>query len=382
MLNVLRTRHLSILLRDIILNLTRGCNMAGKLRLEGNGGFYSGFESNIGLVGDVIWKLPDADGTADQVLSTDGSANLSWSDGGGGGGSQGPWVDISSHLTANHAGTVTWDYALGRFSEPNTGEYVFDTKLRLASTSTDTGDLFVDLDGAEVSQEKQSIQVDCTEGVATTFSKYATSGIVTSNPTPVSAIASTGGTSIPTDAWDLREPYISQSGFAEEFTLASDTLITKAEIYLMGQDRISGEVNVDIVSTLSDPAWPGTRLVDLGSVAVTAIPSDFQYVEFVAAAPVLLTAGTYYLRFYTSNWNGSNTVYVNKIVSGDTGYLADLMYWNGSSWASSTSDIVYKLYEGSAVADTTRMAWSTSDSRDSWNIDAQNLLMDRIPTWY
>jgi hypothetical protein len=54
--------------------------MAGKLRLEGNGGFYSGFESNLGLTGDVVWKLPAADGTADQVLATDGAGELSWGD--------------------------------------------------------------------------------------------------------------------------------------------------------------------------------------------------------------------------------------------------------------------------------------------------------------
>ena len=301
---------------------------------------------------------------------------------GAGGSTQGPWLDISAQLTANHAGTVSWEYALGRFSEPNPGEYVFDAKLRLASTSTDTGEIYIDLDGVEVAYDKQTLQVDCIETITNIFNKYTTSEIVLSNPTPVSAIASTGGTQIPDDGWQLQATYGSNSGFAQPFTLASDTLITEAEIYFAGLNTLGGEINVDIVSTLSDPAWPGTVLVDLGSVEVTSLSPGFSYEKFVAAAPVLITAGTYYLRFYTSNWNGSNTVYVNKITSDDGGYLGELMYWNGGMWASSASDIVYKLYEGSAVADITRMKWTSTDSRDSWNIDAQNVLVDRIPTWY
>ena len=52
--------------------------MAGKLRLEGNGGYYSGFESNIGLTEDLIWKLPAEDGSNEQALTTDGAKGLAW----------------------------------------------------------------------------------------------------------------------------------------------------------------------------------------------------------------------------------------------------------------------------------------------------------------
>lgn len=52
--------------------------MAGKLRLEGNNSYYTGFESNLGLTEDVIWKLPAADGTDGQFLATDNNKNLSW----------------------------------------------------------------------------------------------------------------------------------------------------------------------------------------------------------------------------------------------------------------------------------------------------------------
>ena len=49
------------------------------LELAANGSNYSGFRAPDDLAGNVIWTLPDADGSANQVLSTDGSGNLSWS---------------------------------------------------------------------------------------------------------------------------------------------------------------------------------------------------------------------------------------------------------------------------------------------------------------
>lgn len=45
---------------------------------------YVGFEAPA-LAANQIWVLPDSDGSNGQVLSTDGSGNLSWEDGGGGG---------------------------------------------------------------------------------------------------------------------------------------------------------------------------------------------------------------------------------------------------------------------------------------------------------
>lgn len=51
--------------------------MAGKIRLENATGDFSGFESGDGTA-DVIWKLPDADGSDGEVLTTDGAKVLSW----------------------------------------------------------------------------------------------------------------------------------------------------------------------------------------------------------------------------------------------------------------------------------------------------------------
>jgi hypothetical protein len=52
----------------------------GKLKLEdGDTGNYVGFEAPDSSSG-VIWKLPAADGSAGQVLKTDGNKVLSWAD--------------------------------------------------------------------------------------------------------------------------------------------------------------------------------------------------------------------------------------------------------------------------------------------------------------
>lgn len=52
---------------------------------SGNGSNYTGFKSPDSLAANVVYKLPTADGSAGQVLSTDGSKNLSWAAAGTGG---------------------------------------------------------------------------------------------------------------------------------------------------------------------------------------------------------------------------------------------------------------------------------------------------------
>ena len=47
---------------------------------------YVGFEAPATISANLIWVLPATDGANTQVLTTDGSGNLSWTDGGGGGG--------------------------------------------------------------------------------------------------------------------------------------------------------------------------------------------------------------------------------------------------------------------------------------------------------
>lgn len=49
-----------------------------------NGGNYIAIRAPASLTSDTTFTLPSADGTADQVMKTDGSGNLGWADAGGG----------------------------------------------------------------------------------------------------------------------------------------------------------------------------------------------------------------------------------------------------------------------------------------------------------
>lgn len=58
-----------------------GAGNTGELRfleLVANGTNYVGFKAPDNLGGNVVWTLPSVDGSAGQVLKTDGSAGLSW----------------------------------------------------------------------------------------------------------------------------------------------------------------------------------------------------------------------------------------------------------------------------------------------------------------
>jgi fibronectin-binding autotransporter adhesin len=60
-------------------------DVAGDLRLRGATSGYVGFQAPA-TAGNNVWTLPTGDGTSGQVLSTDGSGNLSWTSVGGGSG--------------------------------------------------------------------------------------------------------------------------------------------------------------------------------------------------------------------------------------------------------------------------------------------------------
>ena len=61
-------------------------NATAELRLaDTDSSHYVGFKAPGTVTTNKIWTLPDADGTANQVLKTDGSGTLSWATAGGGG---------------------------------------------------------------------------------------------------------------------------------------------------------------------------------------------------------------------------------------------------------------------------------------------------------
>ena len=66
--------------------------IGGKIKLEEGtaGGTYVGFKApDTEVTSDRIWSLPDADGTAGQLMATDGALNLYWTN-----------VDVGTETTA------------------------------------------------------------------------------------------------------------------------------------------------------------------------------------------------------------------------------------------------------------------------------------------
>lgn len=72
------------------------------LRLyRGTNANYVGFKAGS-PTGNQIWTLPDADGAAGEVITTDGAGSLIWGTGGGAGGG-GNWVQVGTTTAANSA---------------------------------------------------------------------------------------------------------------------------------------------------------------------------------------------------------------------------------------------------------------------------------------
>lgn len=64
-----------------------GGNITGPaIKLNGSSSGFLGFQPPATVTTSLIWTLPNGDGTANQVLSTNGNGTLAWSTGGGGGG--------------------------------------------------------------------------------------------------------------------------------------------------------------------------------------------------------------------------------------------------------------------------------------------------------
>lgn len=75
-----------------------------KFKETGGGSNYTAFQAPSSLTGDVTFTLPDGDGNAGQVLSTNGSGTLSWANGGSGSGG----INYLEDNPDAEAGTTGW----------------------------------------------------------------------------------------------------------------------------------------------------------------------------------------------------------------------------------------------------------------------------------
>jgi hypothetical protein len=152
-----------------------------------NGTNYVGFRAPASITADTVWTLPDADGTADQVLKTNGSGVLAFATAGGGGG-----VNVEV-FTAN-----------GTFTIPSGV-----TKLKVtvvggggaggAATGVDAGGGGGGGGGVAI---KWLTDVTPGNTLAVTRGAAAGTSSVASGTETISTISATGGANAPTAAGD------------------------------------------------------------------------------------------------------------------------------------------------------------------------------------
>lgn len=133
------------------------------LELAANGTNYVGFKAPDTLGGDVIFILPDADGSAGQLLTTDGSKNLSWVTASGTGtvtsvtgttnritssGGATPAIDISASYVGQSSlttlGTITtgtWNGTTIAIANGGTGQTSAANAFNALAPTTTKGDL-------------------------------------------------------------------------------------------------------------------------------------------------------------------------------------------------------------------------------------------------
>ena len=75
-----------------------------------NGSHYLAFKAPAAVTSNVTFTLPDGDGSADQVIKTDGSGALAWADQSGGGGATGGGTDT---VFQENKLTVDTNYTIG-----------------------------------------------------------------------------------------------------------------------------------------------------------------------------------------------------------------------------------------------------------------------------
>lgn len=143
---------------------------------------------------DIIWELPAADGTANQVLTTDGAGNLSWSAGGGGGGGSG------GGYVAGWTGPTTLTVSNGEvrvFSVTNSSD-VEDvvTASNVVASSATVKNFSVKLISSNLSTASETLKVELLKNgvtaspeISVTFDGDDAAGTILSDPVDLTIAA-------------------------------------------------------------------------------------------------------------------------------------------------------------------------------------------------
>ena len=138
---------------------------------------YVGFKSPATVTTDLVWTLPAGDGSNGQVLSTNGSAVLSWATASGGSVTIGTSAaDVLSaaagEITADDAAAdkiVFWDDSASKLTYLTVGSNLTITDTTIAATGGGGGTTYTYSSSAPVSPSAGDEWLDSTSGILYTY---------------------------------------------------------------------------------------------------------------------------------------------------------------------------------------------------------------------
>jgi len=292
--------------------------------LAANGAHYVGFKAADSIAANVIWTLPNADGSANQVIKTDGSGALSWTTPSSGA------VTAINNATANELVTIG-----STTTELDAeGNLTFDgSTLALTGDATISDDLGLVSDAAVLTFGANS-EVTVTHVHNTGLNLKHTA---TGDDTPIVLTLQTGETDIAAD--DVIGKVAFQAPDEGEGT---DAILVAAAIQARSEGDFSSSANatsIDFMTGASEAAatkWSitsagsflnaGTNTIDMnggelilspnGNASITASTNDQIDIRIASADDFTFTPNTFTAESGSEIVQTDGTIYMNETANG------------------------------------------------------------------